>query len=260
MKRIAASRGLCTCSVLAFTSMSHGDPRKRSGWISLLTPTRLLAATLLAFVCQATVQAAQVPLLSDGSDGVFAPLNSLVLYPEADGIFNFTTVDIAPEVLVSVDRESYAGDVYLLATGDITIHGALDSGSGALHLHTPGTVYLDGKVYGESIHVAYGQFHAVNNPNGNPDQHRSSAGSLTLYPDGELPVEPDTAVETVNAAILAGVTISAQMWVPPYLIRLPNELMLTTYFSPPANVPLPGALPLLVSALGLAGLALSRRK
>lgn len=233
---------------------------------------RLFAVAILALGCHATVHAAQVSWGSDGSDGVLAPLNSLEISPGPDGTFNFTSVDIPRDVLVSVERDSSTSDVRLLATGDITIRGALDTGVGTLHLHTPGTVSIEGKLYGDSIHIGYGQLHLVDNPNGNPDVHRNNAGSVTINPDGPLPVEPGTNIGTVNAVTLSGsVSTMMSIAVEPGVISLAPPSVDNFQLAQPggsitlqapqvtliANTPIPAALPLLASALlGLAGLGL----
>ncbi len=272
---------------MAFSPKNPGDAHQRQpcataseeGFGKRLgrsAPRRLLAAAILALVCHATVQAAQVSWRSDGSDGVFAPLNSLVIRPGPDGTFNFTSVDIPRDVVVSVERDSNGGEVYLLATGDISIRGALDSGIGKLHLYTPGTVSIQGKIYGESIHVGYGQLHLVDNPNGNPDEHRNNAGSVIITADGPLPIVPGTSIETVDATTLSGAVLTAAIIAPDLeVLSIAPTPAHNFQLSQPgasmtlqaddvtlvARAPVPGALPLLASALlGLAGLGFSRRK
>lgn len=64
---------------------------------------------------------------SDGSDGTLQVLagETIVLDLPADGIFNYTTVNIEATGLLQFNRNALNTPVYILATGDITIAGTV---------------------------------------------------------------------------------------------------------------------------------------
>ena len=67
------------------------------------------------------------PVISDGSDGPFNPVGvTYTLNLPADGIFNFTTINIPAGVTVKFNRNAGNTPVYFAATGAVTIHGAID--------------------------------------------------------------------------------------------------------------------------------------
>ncbi len=166
----------------------------------------------------------------------------------------YPTVDIAGSVIVSVDHSSWADDVYILAIGDINIHGALDTGAGSVHLYTPGIVTLDGKIYGENIYVDSGEFHYLNNPNGNPDQHYYGGGTVTIVADGELEYPTggmleDTSTHQLTAgAIITSVGLGPVTTIPLESLSLsfPQQYLIFA-------TPIPPTIWLLISAIGLTG-------
>jgi hypothetical protein len=63
---------------------------------------------------------------STGADGAFNPSASAVVSLPANGIFNFTTVNIPAGVTVTFQRNATNTPVVILATGDVVIAGAID--------------------------------------------------------------------------------------------------------------------------------------
>jgi hypothetical protein len=63
---------------------------------------------------------------SSGSDGSLAPTIDTVLQIPANGIFNFTTINIPVGVTVSFAKNASNTPVYMLATGNVTIAGRID--------------------------------------------------------------------------------------------------------------------------------------
>ena len=81
---------------------------------------------------------AAAPLISDGSDGPLAPTAGLVtLDLPADGVFNFTTIDIPEGTLLKFNRNAANTPVYLLATGDVVIAGQIDVSAAATDVLLP---------------------------------------------------------------------------------------------------------------------------
>jgi hypothetical protein len=78
---------------------------------------------LVTAMLSSTVQAAESG--STGADGAFNPTIDTVLQLPADGIFNFTNVNIPAGVTVSFQKNDLNTPVTLLATGDVTIAGTL---------------------------------------------------------------------------------------------------------------------------------------
>src|SRR3989338_7792461 len=68
---------------------------------------------------------------STGADGAFNPTADTELQLPADGVFNFTTVNIPAGVTVTFKKNASNTPVYILATGDVAIAGAIkvDGGS-----------------------------------------------------------------------------------------------------------------------------------
>jgi len=62
---------------------------------------------------------------STGADGAFNPTANTELQLPADGVFNFTTVNIPAGVTVTFKKNASNTPVYILATGDVTIAGTI---------------------------------------------------------------------------------------------------------------------------------------
>jgi len=68
---------------------------------------------------------------STGADGAFNPTANTLRQLPADGVFNFTTVNIPTGVTVTFTKNAANTPVYILATGDVVIAGTIkvDGGS-----------------------------------------------------------------------------------------------------------------------------------
>ncbi|MBU1054226.1 MAG: VPLPA-CTERM sorting domain-containing protein [Proteobacteria bacterium] len=85
----------------------------------------LISLISVFLIINATAFAALI--ISDGSDGAFNPVGSLVtLDLPADGIFNFTTINIPAGVTVKFNRNTSNTPVYFAATGNVNINGVID--------------------------------------------------------------------------------------------------------------------------------------
>jgi hypothetical protein len=99
----------------------------------------VLAPTLSFALCMGWIPAgarAQLNTFSSGStgaDGGFAPTTSQTIQVPESGVFNFTTINIPIGVTITYTRNSKNTPVTILATGDITIAGAISvTGGGGL--------------------------------------------------------------------------------------------------------------------------------
>lgn len=63
---------------------------------------------------------------STGADGAFAPTTSQAVQLPPSGVFNFTTVNIPSGVTITFIKNATNTPVTILATGDVTIAGAID--------------------------------------------------------------------------------------------------------------------------------------
>src|SRR5438067_6772114 len=62
---------------------------------------------------------------STGADGAFAPTESKSIAVPDSGVFNFTTVNIPANVTITFTRNSKNTPLTILASGDVTIDGAI---------------------------------------------------------------------------------------------------------------------------------------
>lgn len=222
-----------------------------------MTTGKLALALLLVHFASPAIGALQSDPLTD-----FVPSQSLLLDPvPVNGYFAFDDIRIDESVLVSIDRSVWGDTVVTFsASGDVTIHGALDAGSGPLALETAGDLFLDGKVYGDSLPVSAASFAWKNNRNGNPDAQYRGGISITIIPDDPLDAVLATgAIERVDAATLSsGVTIHAfdptdGLWIE--AVQIDQAPSIVVFDDQPISaVPLPPAAALFAGAvLMLAG-------
>jgi hypothetical protein len=70
---------------------------------------------------------------STGADGAFSPTTSQTIQVPESGVFNFTTINIPTNVVVTYTRNSKNTPVTFLASGDVTISGTISAvGGGGL--------------------------------------------------------------------------------------------------------------------------------
>lgn len=87
-----------------------------------------LTLSILSFSFVLGLGAQTVASFSSGSDGSDGPLDvttNTVLPLPPDGIFNFTTVNVASGATLSFAKNAANTPVYILATGDVTIAGII---------------------------------------------------------------------------------------------------------------------------------------
>jgi len=115
---------------------------------------RWLCPMVLLVMAPCLVQAA-FDSGSTGADGAYAPTASEERQIPESGVFNFTTVTIPTGVTITFKKNSQNTPVTILATGDVTINGAIDvSGSGGNNI-IPGAGGPGG-FYGGQGAAAYG--------------------------------------------------------------------------------------------------------
>lgn len=77
---------------------------------------------------------------STGADGAFSPTTNTTLTLPPSGVFNFTTINIPSGVTVRFARNAANTPVTMLATGDVTIAGAIDISGGPARGGSGGTI------------------------------------------------------------------------------------------------------------------------
>lgn len=95
---------------------------------------RPLLRIFLLILLAASQQTLGATVASDGSDGAFHPTASQTLDLPADGIFNFTTVDVPSNVTIRFRSNAANTPVYLRATGAVSIAGVIDVSAGGVSL------------------------------------------------------------------------------------------------------------------------------
>jgi hypothetical protein len=99
-----------------------------------LTALRFLF--LLVIAVTASSAQAQFSSGSTGADGAFNPTSNVTVTLPASGVFNYTTVNIPPGVLVHYTRNALNTPITILAQGNVTISGQIiidgDDGNGRL--------------------------------------------------------------------------------------------------------------------------------
>jgi len=88
----------------------------------VLAPVLLLLLTL----APSSARAAAFSSGSTGADGPLLVTNNINLVVPADGVFNFTTIDVAAGANLTLRRHEMNTPVYFLATSNVTINGIID--------------------------------------------------------------------------------------------------------------------------------------
>lgn len=94
--------------------------------------------TFILTLCASTVTAGTFVSGSTGADGEFSPVSDTVLQIPPSGIFNFTTVNIPAGVTVTFSKNVSNTPIYILATGNVAIAGAIDVSGKAAPSKAPG--------------------------------------------------------------------------------------------------------------------------
>jgi hypothetical protein len=161
---------------------------------------------------------------SDGTDGALLVTDHVTLDLQADNIFNFTSITIEAGGLLDFRNVGTDTTIQLLATENVLIAGTLDTRPGALVIVTSGSFTLSGAIYADSsLRIAV-------------SQGSIEAGS-TISVGGSVVSDPNVILGPSDSRV----------------VLEPGPITI-------APVPLPGALPLLASALALLSGFLSRRR
>jgi len=104
--------------------------------------TGVLTICALAGICSGAL-AAPFNSGSTGADGAFNPTQNVTIDMPASGIFHYTSVNIPAGVTVTYRKNSANTPVVILASGDVSIAGAIDvSGKNAQNIIGPGAANM----------------------------------------------------------------------------------------------------------------------
>src|SRR5258708_6719921 len=100
----------------------------------------IILATITLGLCLTSSNTAlgQFSSVSTGADGPLNVTTDTTLNLPADGIFNFTTIDVVSTATLRFNRNLLNTPVYLLATGDVVMNGAIDVSGGSRSGGSPG--------------------------------------------------------------------------------------------------------------------------
>jgi hypothetical protein len=151
-QRPAARRMGSLLSLSNFSSSSRSLAMKQLE--HLPSKASLVAALSAAFAALASPAAhAAFNSGSTGADGALSPTVNTEIELPASGVLNYTTINIPTGVTIKFKKNTANTPVYILASGDVTIAGAIDiRGQDAAHTGTSG----DGAVGDDGIPGAGG--------------------------------------------------------------------------------------------------------
>lgn len=84
-----------------------------------------------------------------GVDGPLVPAADYTLPYRADGIFDFSAIDLGVGITLRFDSQTH--NVKLLSLGDILIAGVIDATGSDLALETPGQVLITGSISANTL-------------------------------------------------------------------------------------------------------------
>src|SRR5207249_4640078 len=90
-----------------------------------MKPNTLATITIGVCLAAAPTALAQFSSGSTGADGALVVTNNLTLDLPTNGVFNFTTINIASGAALKFNRNVLNTPVYLLATGDVVVNGSI---------------------------------------------------------------------------------------------------------------------------------------
>lgn len=144
-------------------------------WIHALTLMLALSAAFPSAALTISTAGANDPLAPPpavvtpitGIDGPLAPATDYTLSDRADGLFDFSAIDLGAGITLRFDPQTR--NVTLLSRGDILIAGMIDASGIQLALETPGKILVSGSILADTLSLSANTI--------------SLLGSITLTPD-----------------------------------------------------------------------------
>lgn len=126
-------------------------------WIHALTLMLALSAAFPSAASTISISGANDPFTPPpavvtpitGADGPLAPAADYTLPYRADGIFDFSAIDLGVGITLRFDSQMH--NVKLLSLGDILIAGVIEATGIDLALETPGQVLITGSISANTL-------------------------------------------------------------------------------------------------------------
>jgi hypothetical protein len=135
---------------------------------------------VMTFLCATTAAyAGTFTSGSTGADGAFNPTTNTEVQLPADGVLNYTTVNIPSGVTVTFKKNANNTPVYILATGDVTISGTISVNGGSASSSTDRNAGSGGP---GGYDGGYGGIAGMSSGTGGKGLGPGGRGSGTSYP------------------------------------------------------------------------------
>ena len=186
-------------------------------WIHALALMLALSAAFPAAASTLSVAGVNDPLAPPpavatpitGVDGPLAPATDTTLPYRADGIFDFSAIDLGAGITLRFDPQTQ--NVTLLSLGDILIAGMIDASGIQLALETPGKILVSGSILADTLSLSANTISLLGSITLTPDApYLPSVGNITTRGSGSItltvpePATPWLVVTLLPILILLG--------------------------------------------------------
>ncbi|WP_296891485.1 hypothetical protein [Thiobacillus sp.] len=166
-------------------------------------------ALALMLALSAAFPAAASTLSIAGVDGPLAPATDTTLPYRADGIFDFSAIDLGAGITLRFDPQTQ--NVTLLSLGDILIAGMIDASGIQLTLETPGKILVSGSILADTLSMSANTVSLLGSITLTSDApYLPSVGNITIRGPGSItltvpePATPWLVVTLLPLLILLG--------------------------------------------------------
>ncbi|MHB1077099.1 PEP-CTERM sorting domain-containing protein [Thiobacillus sp.] len=120
-----------------------------------------------------------------GVDGPLAPATDYTLSGRADGLFDFSSIDLGAGITLRFDPQTR--NVTLLSLGDILIAGMIDASGIQLALETPGKILVSGSILADTLSLSANTVSLLGSITLTPDApYLPSVGNITIRGPGSI--------------------------------------------------------------------------
>jgi hypothetical protein len=186
-------------------------------WIHALTLMLALSAAFPSAALTLSIAGANDPLAPPpavvtpitGIDGPLAPATAYTLPYRADGLFDFSAIDLGAGITLRFDP--LTRNVTLLSLGDILIAGMIDASGIQLALETPGKILGSGSILADTLSLSANTVSLLGSITLTPvAPYLPSVGNITIRGPGSItlavpePATPWLVVTLLPLLILLG--------------------------------------------------------
>ncbi|MBI3430772.1 MAG: hypothetical protein HY018_01000 [Hydrogenophilales bacterium] len=181
-------------------------------WIHALTLMLALSAAFPALALTLSIGSTNDPFAPPpavatpitGVDGRLAPVMDYTLPYRADGLFDFSIIDLGAGITLRFDAQMQ--NVKLLSLGDILIAGAIDASGINLALETPGRIVITGSssILADSLSLSASTLLLDGSVTLTPDAlYLPPVGNITILGPGSITLTvPEPATPWLVATLL----------------------------------------------------------